>query len=208
MGGLGSGTFPRLAARQITGELLSLDIRGLNRKGLLAPQISGASKWFNGTKEVGSIGFKVQGSGGRTTGVRLEYRHYGETFAYTVLVTWTPCHFGGHRPWWICPGRGCGRRVANLYYERFFLCRHCHDLAYESTREPAFIRCLKRSQEIRLKLGGSGNIYEQFPPRPKGMHLRTYRRFQSKAFDAEIAHWQGYSEWLASFASRIPKSTS
>jgi hypothetical protein len=33
-----------------------------------------------------------------------------------VPITWTPCHLGGRRPWFICSvrtnGQYCGRRVA------------------------------------------------------------------------------------------------
>ena len=31
-----------------------------------------------------------------------------------------------------------------------------------------------RAQRIRMKLGGSGSLGDPFPPRPKGMHKRTY----------------------------------
>jgi hypothetical protein len=39
-------------------------------------------------------------------------------FFQRVPVTWTPCHLGGQRPWFLCEGvqrRGCGRRTAILY---------------------------------------------------------------------------------------------
>jgi hypothetical protein len=52
-------------------------------------------------------------------------------------ITWTACHFGGRRPWFICSarvnGRYCGRRVAVLYLGgEVFACRKCCGLAYES----------------------------------------------------------------------------
>ena len=54
-----------------------------------------------------------------------------------VSLEWTPCNFGGERPWFVCPGvvngKRCGRRVAILYGPRkYFLRRHCYDLRYES----------------------------------------------------------------------------
>jgi hypothetical protein len=54
-----------------------------------------------------------------------------------VSLEWTPCNFGGERPWFVCPGvvngKRCGRRVAILYGPgKYFLCRHCYDLRYES----------------------------------------------------------------------------
>ena len=32
-----------------------------------------------------------------------------------VSITWTACHYGGVRAWFICPVPGCQRRVAILY---------------------------------------------------------------------------------------------
>ncbi len=50
-----------------------------------------------------------------------------------IHLEWTPCAFGGSRPWFLCPGEGCGRRVAILYGPTFpLLCRLCRDLAYAS----------------------------------------------------------------------------
>jgi hypothetical protein len=46
-----------------------------------------------------------------------------------VPLEWTACNFGGERPWFICPGAGCSRRVAVLHAAgKHFLCRHCYDL--------------------------------------------------------------------------------
>ena len=56
-----------------------------------------------------------------------------------VGLSRTACHFGGARPWFVCPGRegACGRRTATLYYDpdgRRFACRSCLGLAYRSQR--------------------------------------------------------------------------
>jgi hypothetical protein len=53
---------------------------------------------------------------------------------YPVLLTWTPCHYGAKRVWFLCPGKGCGRRVAILYSGKIFVCRRCKQLAYPSQR--------------------------------------------------------------------------
>jgi hypothetical protein len=54
----------------------------------------------------------------------------------SVPLSWTACNLGGQRPWFFCPGAGCGRRVVILYAPGcYFLCRHCYDLSYESQRE-------------------------------------------------------------------------
>lgn len=69
-------------------------------------------------------------------------------------------------------------------------CRHCYQLAYESQREAAHDRALRRTQAIRMKLGGSGSLAEDFPERPKGMHWRTYSSLYQKAQEAESYSWQ------------------
>src|SRR6516165_3820101 len=101
----------------------------------------------------------------------------------TVFITWTTCHFGGRRPWFVCPiysgGRYCGRRVAVLYETcGLFGCRSCCSLAYESQRETRMFRGLTKAQKIRERLGGSTDIFSMFPDRPKGMHWRTYDRLR------------------------------
>ncbi len=118
-----------------------------------------------------------------------------------VPLEWTPCNFGGERPWFVCPGvvNGvrCGRRVAILYGPgKYFLCRHCYDLCYESQREDKGHRALRRAQKIRHQLGGSANMMEQFPDRPKGMHHDTYMRLFWKQHEAEWKHLAGMREWL------------
>jgi len=60
---------------------------------------------------------------------------------YNAKLTWTPCNFGGRRWWFICPlvvnGQICSRRVGVLYLAsgKYFGCRHCYNLTYESCKE-------------------------------------------------------------------------
>src|SRR5262249_4975743 len=106
---------------------------------------------------------------------------------YPVDIEWTPCHFGGERAWFRCPASGCGRRVAVLWGGGIFACRHCHNLAYESQNETAHSRALGKAQDIRRKLGG--DPCGDFPPKPKGMHWRTYWRWKRKEEEAEDRSW-------------------
>ena len=66
---------------------------------------------------------------------------------YGISLTTTPCHFGGFRYWFVCPlttsGVYCGRRVGTLYLVpggKYFGCRGCYDLSYESRNEPRLAR--------------------------------------------------------------------
>jgi hypothetical protein len=63
-------------------------------------------------------------------------------YDYQVPLTTTECNFGGIRYWFICPltgsGGNCGRRIGKLYLPpdgKYFGCRHCYSLSYESRNE-------------------------------------------------------------------------
>jgi hypothetical protein len=142
--------------------------------------------------------------------VILTYRHRSgpgdewEDVREPVALTWTACNFGGERPWFICPGAGCGRRVAVLYGPgRYFLCRHCYDLVYESQRENGMHRALRRAQTIRERLGGTANMTKPFPERPKGMHHETYWRLREEHDEAEMEQLEGMREWLDRLEKKV-----
>ena len=107
-----------------------------------------------------------------------------------VPIEWTECHLGGRRPWFRCSvysrGHCCGRRVALLYGAHdLFACRHCYGLVYASQQESRPDRNLSQAQKIRMRLGGTPNMLDPFPPKPRGMHGRTYLRLQQRAKAAE-----------------------
>jgi hypothetical protein len=107
-----------------------------------------------------------------------------------VPFAWTDCHFGGRRPWFICDVRAnrryCGRRVAVLYLaSELFACRHCYGLAYASQQGGLLFCNLRRSQSIRLRLGGNSDPFEPFPKKPRRMHRATHQRLREQAEAAE-----------------------
>jgi hypothetical protein len=134
VGGVGSGSWFRFDKKKTTGESHSVDVRYLHREGLLKSGRWFSLRWLRADRETGSIGGVVEGTQ-TPERVILTYRHRRgpngewEDIREPVPLAWTACNFGGERPWFICPGAGCGRRVAILYGPgRYFLCRHCYDL--------------------------------------------------------------------------------
>ena len=205
MGGVGSGNwYRRFDAKTTMDRCHGLDVRNLYREGFLEPGACFRSSWSRAGRETGSIcGFVDRYQ------VILSYRYRPagggwEDVAEAVSLSWTPCNFGGERPWFICPGAGCWRGVAILYGAgKYFLCRHCYDLRYGSQREDKKDRALRRVQKIRMRLGGSASMTEPFPKRPKGMHRDTYMRLFWEYDEAESEHLAGAREWLGNLQRHI-----
>jgi len=156
-----------------------LDVRLLQRVGLLHNGKDYGWSWNRDGRNVANIHLTVQ-----TDQVLVQYSHcqqdatWLET-AYEVPLERTPCHLGGERVWWRCPGPGCGRRVALLYAGTRIACRHCHDLAYRCQRESAEYRAARQANKIRRKLGWKVGILNFPGEKPKGMHWKTFARMQA-----------------------------
>src|SRR5215204_5359723 len=209
MGGQGSGNWYRFDKKTTTDECHSVDVRYLHREGLLKPGHWFSLRWSRADRETGSIRATVIGHG-KPERVILTYRYRSgasgewEHVQEPVLLSWTACTFGGEKPWFVCPGAGCGRRVALLYGPgRYFLCRPCYDLVYENQRENEMYRALRRAQAIRERLGGSANMMEPFPERPMGMHHETYWRLREEHDEAEMEQLAGMREWLDKFEKKV-----
>ena len=176
MGGIGSGRRWGNGFRGTTDGYRSIDVRRWRRDGLLEPGNAFGWQWSRDGDEVASIRVRV-GHGN----VRLVYRQrsYGDDWQdmdYPVWLDWTTCHLGGKRPWFLCPARGCGRRVAVLYGGGVFACRNCRQLAYPSQNEDRSDRAARRVERIREKLGWPPGMLNGWYGKPKGMHRRTFER--------------------------------
>ena len=180
MGGQGSGRHWRYGSKRTTDDHHSLDVRKLQREGVLAPGRTCSWVWSVNGREVASIGIRSTG-----TSVILSYRSRrggGEWQGVECPVTieWTPCHYGGQRAWFRCPVSGCGRRVAILYSGGVFACRHCCDLAYESQRESEPDRIARKADKIRRRLGWKPGILNGNGWKPKGMRWQTFDRLRAE----------------------------
>lgn len=178
MGGLGSG---RTGGAACVDDCRSIDVRRWQRDGLLIDGRGFPWQWTRNGETIATIGVIVE-----TGLVRLNYqirKHGGEWQAmnYPVCLTTTPCTYGGERFWFICPARGCGRRVAILYgYDAIFACRHCYRLAYRCQRETGSYKAARRADTIRRRLGWDVGILNPGGGKPKGMHWRTFDRLQAE----------------------------
>lgn len=101
-----------------------------------------------------------------------------------VDLSWSACHYGGERPWFLCPGRfdqPCQRRVSKLYLDGSWLvCRQCLGVGYQSDHPWEGSRNMHRVQKIIQSLGGSGSLGEPFPARPKHMQYCTYHMLNKR----------------------------
>ena len=188
MGGMGSGRHWHYGAKDTTSDYRTLDVRRWKRDGLLNANQSFGWQWSRDGEVFASIRVRTE-----TEQVVLTYRHRSQgeeewqDESYHVYLDWTLCHLGGERPWFLCPARGCGRRVAILYGGGIFACRHCYQLAYPSQREVAYDRAARQADKIRERLGWEqGILNPKGWEKPKGMHWRTFERL-NKEHDRFVA---------------------
>jgi len=196
MGGLGSGRNSYFEANDTTEDLRSFDIRKWHKEGVLAPNNSFNWQWFYDGEIIGSIHVHV-----KIKSVILNYQYRSsagelEQYSYPVTLEWTPCNFGGKRPWFLCPVQGCGRRVAILYGSNLFSCRHCSQLAYQSQREPADERAIRRAEKIRKSLNWAPGILSDMGNKPKGMHLKTFEKLNTQYDNLVVKSLSGIAELL------------
>ena len=178
---------PAYGGRTTCESCRSIDVRRWHREGRLHSGQHFSWSWTAGGEPADSIKVSTEGEA-----VVLIYRSRRggadewKSIEQRVPIAWTPCHLGGRRPWFVCSfycnGRYCGRRSAVLYCAgELFACRRCYGLAYTSQQETPIHRGIGQARKIRTKLGGSANLCEPFPKKPKRMRRRTYQRLQARA---------------------------
>jgi hypothetical protein len=160
----------------------SLDVMKLSRAGYLANSTVGAWQWTYHDGTVASVGI---GGGRDAVSLRYQHKSYGadwRSVEQRVPIRWTPCRFGGERPWFICDvqanGVYCGRRVAKLYGGgRLFACRHCYRLGYAVQRGGPMDQAHHNLARLHRKLNARYECPDlPPPPKPKWMRWKTYNR--------------------------------
>ena len=208
MGGFGSG---RQNGRPTVEAGFALDINRLLRdRGIIPGQwVHGTLRWtVVGTgREVASLGYEANLVDPDAAGMRLRYAigdgKARRTFDYRVDLATTRPPRGGLRWWFLCPSSG--RRCAKLHRPPggdLFAARQAWRLGYASQRVAPLERRRQaahdRASRIRRRLGGEGGSFPyctNFPPRPKGMWRRAYKRLRREGLEAEreaeALFWKG-----------------
>lgn len=175
MGGRGSGRRSNYNGKPVTSDSTPLDIRKINRKGLLVPGNGFCWQWLVNDRQVAGISIRVD-----LQSMVLSWRikSTGEVVEQQVQMQTSPCHLGGQRHWFTCPR--CSKRVAVLYAPgSYFACRHCGGLGYATQKEGAGDRASTKADKLRKRLGWQAGILNEASGKPKGMHWKTYWRLKS-----------------------------
>ncbi len=190
MGGIGSGEWIRYGSKKRTTEgEYQLDIRRLKKEKRLRAGSTGTLSWSRHGKQTDSVGYSIE-----ENRMLLHYRYHSngreqEQVEQTIPFDRTPCNYGGHRTWFLCPQ--CMKRVAVLYRaDKHFLCRNCHNLGYASQHVNRSFRLIRKAQKIRRRLNAPGSIMEPILFKPKHMHRKTFDRLRIEAYFAGNEGWR------------------
>lgn len=141
-------------SKQVAEQSHKLSIFWLKKNGYLKHDYihnCGGISWTNGFGDTkNSIGFTVVvpdlEKPQENAYIELDYSFTNhqtdekENMKYKISLVATPCNYGGFRYWFVCPlsknGQYCGRRVGSLFQiGKYFGCRHCGEIAYQSQME-------------------------------------------------------------------------
>ena len=109
----------------------------------------------------------------------------------SIDLEWTPCTFGGTRPWFLCPE--CHNRFAVLHYRHIgFQCRTCQQLAYASSHASKVERRRLKLERIAKKAG----ITYQSAERPTGMSWDRWESYLAEyKVTVESTFWE-FTRWV------------
>lgn len=131
-----------------------------------------------------------------------------------IRLEYSPCRFGGQRPWLVC--ESCGRRRLVLYGREFvqrfvrgeefekvtrwysWRCRRCLRLVYPSQRASRDWRYYAqlRIEALVRRFAPSWDYADEFPDKPPRIRRRTWNRL-CKA----VSEWEGVRD--AAFWRRV-----
>jgi len=196
MGGVGSGRYLRWAARTTVDQCPRISIGDIPKEKLLHQGVVSVINWSIGGQSEGGVSIH-----GGDEFITLKYTvtktgNEPDHIEQRINVMYTPCHLGGRRPWFSCPG--CDHRAGVLInVEGLFTCRKCCELPYTCQMESDTDRAARRIRKVQKRLGSPDwyNVLDVRFPRPPGMHWRTYNRIVARAEDplnklkSEMPRW-------------------
>lgn len=181
--------------RPIVENTITLDVRHLARAGLAAgPPQSGNLQWTWANSKQPACYAPYQAAFRGDTGTLhlvsiTVFDPFGQPMqieGQTIHLAATSPPFGGRRWWFICPSTA--RRVMKLhlpYGARVFASRQAYRLGYAVQRESALNQARRRTRKARARIGGSPNLTERLPWKPKWMRWTTYWRHVDACQKAE-----------------------
>lgn len=142
----------------------------------------------------------------RATHLRLEYTTSPDAddsreHEHRITLEYTPCTFGGVRPWFLCPGRRCSDRVGKLHLppgRETFACRECYELGYYTSRQSGvewkqaelrYRRAFAKA-DAKDRRPHPESMSPLVPERPKGMHQDTFEELLEDV-DRARGEWSG-----------------
>ncbi|MBB6050420.1 hypothetical protein HNQ39_002211 [Armatimonas rosea] len=190
-----------IGATEKVEEHLCLSVKVLQRAGIAAGYQGSITWWrtssFEGRKQTNWLEYEVSEvlheDCHRPVRLTLKYLIEGCNYRVPLDFDWTPCHYGGYRPWLNCPT--CHVRSGTLFYVSWELweCRRCLNLAYTCQSEGHKSRLLRKILKLRGQLGQeSGGIHAPLPlAPPPGWHSRRFNKKIREIIVAEANYWKG-----------------
>ena len=172
-----------------TTSYLRLDVRKLQQKGLLKSGPCFVWRWSRDDEVLGCVDIRTEANR-----VLLSYKAWegnGQRwvrYEYPVSVEWplvimVECKLGSvARPWDV------GAEWP-FYTEAEFSRVPVATGFLTTARMNRSMTDPDAERRIRMKLGGSQNLFAPLPLKPKGMHWRTYERLRTKAEQAKSRSW-------------------
>jgi hypothetical protein len=94
---------PPYGARTPCESSKSIDVRRWHREGRLSAGQHFTNSWTFGGEPAGTINVRTEpGAVVLTYRTRSWQAAEWKTITQRVPITWTDCHFGGRRPWFVC----------------------------------------------------------------------------------------------------------
>jgi hypothetical protein len=211
MGGMGSGG--RNQQRALYEGLRPIDLAVLRRQNP-TPGKTYNITWSFGERATGITAWAVDKDGRGIRMRHLEFLPQGGTDDVSRLITFTTTRQNGEHPiaqlagsarrWLSCPS--CGRACRVVYAKAGFRCRRCiGNGTYKSQSESKRWRQVTQAQKLHKRYGGSGNITEPFPRKPRAMHWRKYRKLEARFLACQCQAAAGLAAAVANLKRRLER---